>query len=268
MAGDLERAERTALQDMLTAAPADVRERLGAGATEVGGATCATLQAAPSTPEFNRVIGLGLDAPATDGGLDAIIATYAGSPHAISLSPEAQPEDLAQRLAARGYTPGYAWMKFCRVPDPEVNAPTDLRIEEVGADRADDLALVIAEGFGMPDFMRALMVPLAGRAGWKCFVAYDGETPCAGGVVWIDGEHAWVGAGATVPAARGRGAQSALLAARIRAAADAGCRTVTTETGVRVEGRPARSYRNILRAGFEEVYERPNWRSPQAPEAA
>jgi GNAT superfamily N-acetyltransferase len=253
---------------MLSAASEEVRDRLGAAAVEAGGATCATLRAAISAPEFNRAIGLGLDAPATEEDLDAIVAAYAGSPHSISLSPEARPEDLAARLAARGYTPGYAWMKFCRMPDPDVSAPTDLRIECIGADRADDLALVVAEGFGMPDFMRAMMVPLAGREGWECFVAYDGERPVGGGVVWIDGEHAWVGAGATIPAARGRGAQSAMLAARIRAAAEAGCRTVTTETGVRVEGRPARSYRNILRAGFEEVYERPNWRSPQAPEAA
>ena len=99
------------------------------------------------------------------------------------------------------------------------------------------------------------------RAGWTCLVAYDGDRPVAGGAVYVDGDQAWLGLGATLPQARGRGAQSALLAERIRLAAAAGATTVTTETGVRQEGRPERSYRNILRAGFEEVFERPNWTS-------
>ena len=87
----------------------------------------------------------------------------------------------------------------------------------------------------------------------------------AGGALFVDGDQAWLGLGATLPEARGRGAQSALLAERIRLAAEAGSTTVTTETGVREDGRPERSYRNILRAGFEEAFVRPNW--DVAPEA-
>jgi GNAT superfamily N-acetyltransferase len=84
----------------------------------------------------------------------------------------------------------------------------------------------------------------------------------SGAALYITGDQAWLGMGATKPEARGKGGQSALLAARIRLAAQAGCSSVTTETGVREDGRPDRSYRNILRAGLEEAYERPNWVSP------
>jgi hypothetical protein len=45
-----------------------------------------------------------------------------------------------------------------------------------------------------------------------------------------------------------------------------GATVVVTETGETVDGRPEHSYRNILRAGFEPAYVRPNYIS--APEDA
>lgn len=59
--------------------------------------------------------------------------------------------------------------------------------------------------------------------------------------------------------ARAQGAQSALLAARIRRARELGCELVVTETGERRDDRPSNSYRNILRAGFSEVAVTANW---------
>jgi GNAT superfamily N-acetyltransferase len=72
----------------------------------------------------------------------------------------------------------------------------------------------------------------------------------------------WLGFGATLAKYRGRGAQSAILAARIEDARKQGCPTVVTETGELEEGRPSSSYRNILRAGFREAFVRPNYRAP------
>jgi hypothetical protein len=36
------------------------------------------------------------------------------------------------------------------------------------------------------------------------------------------------------------------------------------ETGVQVPDKPSSSYRNILRAGFREVYVRDNWVAPES----
>ena len=72
------------------------------------------------------------------------------------------------------------------------------------------------------------------------------------------------GLAATLEPARGRGCQLVLLRRRIVDAAAAGCHTLFVETGERVPDRPAGSYRNILRAGFEEAYLRPNWQRPGA----
>jgi GNAT superfamily N-acetyltransferase len=82
--------------------------------------------------------------------------------------------------------------------------------------------------------------------------------------VYVSGEYAWLGFGATLPAYRRHGAQNALLARRLAEAAARGARTAVTETGERVPDKPSSSYRNILRAGFHERYLRHNYLSPPA----
>ena len=268
MPGDLERAETAAFCDLFAAVPPLLKQRHGFDITEIGGATCGVLASLPSSREFNRVMACGLHSAAGDEVLDEIERWYAGAPFVVALSPEAEPADLASRLAARGFTPDYAWMKFARTPDAEVTAPTDLRVERIDGEHADDFASVVASAFEMPAFLCQVLRLLPGRDRWSCWAAFADDRAVGAGALFVDGDSAWASFGATIPEARGRGAQSAILAARVRAAAEAGCRTITTETGVRVPGRPARSYRNLLRAGFDEVYERPNWRSPEALAAA
>lgn len=60
-------------------------------------------------------------------------------------------------------------------------------------------------------------------------------------------------------AGRGRGGQSAILAARLDAAKRFGAEIIATEAGESVSNRPFGSYQNILRAGFEEADVRPNY---------
>jgi hypothetical protein len=50
-----------------------------------------------------------------------------------------------------------------------------------------------------------------------------------------------------------------LMASRIADAAKYGAKHAATETGVPQPGQPAPSYANILKAGFEVAYVRPNW---------
>ncbi len=72
----------------------------------------------------------------------------------------------------------------------------------------------------------------------------------------------YLGFAATLADHRRKGAQSALLAARIRRARELGCDVVLTETGELRDDLPGNSYRNILRAGFEEVAVTENWLRP------
>jgi GNAT superfamily N-acetyltransferase len=120
--------------------------------------------------------------------------------------------------------------------------------------------MIAATGFGLPAWAAAFFAALPGRQGWRCYVVrLDGE-PQACAAMLVDGPVAEFGVAATLEPARGRGCQLALLHRRIRDAAAAGCETLFVETGERVAERPSSSYRNVLRAGFEEAYLRPNWR--------
>jgi GNAT superfamily N-acetyltransferase len=66
------------------------------------------------------------------------------------------------------------------------------------------------------------------------------------------------GLGATLAEHRGQGAQTALLAARIEAAREAGAGVLTTETGIPAPGEAGPSFHNIQRAGFAIAYRRAN----------
>ena len=114
-------------------------------------------------------------------------------------------------------------------------------------------------GFGMPPVIATWLTGLAGRPGWRCFVAFAAGQAVGAGALFVEGEYAWLGIGAVKAEARNRGAHRALLASRIEAARRDGARWAVTETGVPQQGQPAPSYRNMLAAGFEVAYVRPNW---------
>ena len=88
---------------------------------------------------------------------------------------------------------------------------------------------------------------------------FDGDEPAGAGALYAAEGVAYLGFAATLAEHRGKGAQNALLATRIRRAAELGCDLVITETGERTGNRPSNSYRNILRAGFEEHAVTAHW---------
>jgi GNAT superfamily N-acetyltransferase len=242
----LERIEATALLSAVT---------LGGGrVAHVGGAACVSHPLIP-IPELNRAIPL---EPELD--LDAVVDWFGGSEHLAVVPPEQSA--LAEQLAARGYEQVRPWMKFeWRVGETPRTAGTALPVRET-AD-ADELALVLLEGTGVSRDQAVALAAIAGEPGWRCFVAWADDEPAGMGVLFVDGDAAWCGIGNTRPAFRRRGAQSALLAARVAAAREAGVALIATETGERSATGPTSSYDNILRAGFCESYLRPNWRSPR-----
>jgi GNAT superfamily N-acetyltransferase len=246
----LEIAEAAAMESLWTAAGVPVRR--------VAGAVCIAFPAVPENTLLNRVDGLGLAGPVGPDELDEIDAFFRGhrAHYAVGVSPLAAP-GLRELLLARGFTEGYAWMKFRRAPVEPNPVETALRIEEPG--EGADFAAVISAAYGFPSEVGApTFGGLPGRAGWSCFVAYVGDAPAGAGALYAHEGVGWFGCAGTVPEHRGKGAQSAIFAARIRRARELGLDILTTETGERVADRPSNSYRNILRAGFEEAYLRPN----------
>jgi hypothetical protein len=98
------------------------------------------------------------------------------------------------------------------------------------------------------------------------FAAWDGDAIVAGANVFVRGPVASLNTSSTLPGHRGLGAQSALIAARIEAAREAGCDWVIAETGRAQPGTVNPSLANLERAGLRPLYARQNWRwtNPQA----
>jgi GNAT superfamily N-acetyltransferase len=256
----LELTEAAACGDLLRAVSPDLAARLGAAVHEIGGATCTVVEQLASSRMLNRVVGLGVERAASEADVDRIVETFQGHgvDYQVALAPHAHPPQLEGWLRARGLRPGYAWAKFARGVEAVPHRATELRVEPAGPEHGPVFGRVVAAGFGMPDATADLLAALPARSGWWCYLAYAGDEPAAAGGLYAHDGAGWLGVAATLPAHRGRGAQGALLAARIRRAVELGCRLLTTETGVPVDGRPGPSYRNLLRHGFQLRYDRPN----------
>jgi hypothetical protein len=217
----------------------------------------------PRAAWLNLVLGAGSAGAVEEGHLEAGIewAESFGVDYYVPVTPALPGSVDAQGwLSRRGYDRGYGWMKFARDGSaPELPEPEGIEIVELAAGEGEAFASIVAAGFGLPPWASTLFLGLPQREGWHCYVAIvDGEA-AAGAAMLAGGGIAEFGLAATLEAARGRGCQLGLLRRRILDAIDARCHTLFVETGERSPDRPASSYRNILRAGFEEAYLRPNW---------
>jgi GNAT superfamily N-acetyltransferase len=208
---------------------------------------------------FNKVAGLGFAGLPDIAGLDEIEAAFAAAdaPVQVELSQLADPS-IGAFLTARGYRlESYENVLGRRIGDgdfPEdVRACPDDEVETWLAEVVE--ASAVADTEGLPsheDFPRELLVnALRDMAGVRRYLAErDGEF--AGGASFrvTDGIAQFTGA-ATVPAHRRRGVQTALLQARLAAAAEARCdiAVVTTQPG-------SKSQQNAQRQGFDLLYAR------------
>jgi GNAT superfamily N-acetyltransferase len=249
--------EARAMADMYAAAP----RALGLRVESVAGAT---LLLAPRIPVsyFNRAIGLGVFEPATEPLLDEILEHYAGaSDFWVHLSPAARPARIKDWLAARRLAPPprRSWAKFLRGPEACSAPTTAFSVRSAGPADAVVVAQIACAAFGMPPALESWLGALVGRPGWRFVVAEIDGRVVATGAAFVDGTTAWLGVGATLGECRNRGAQGALLAARVALAADAGCSVLATETGEAVAGEVNPSLNNIRRAGFVQVSSRLNY---------
>ncbi|MCR6482507.1 GNAT family N-acetyltransferase [Amycolatopsis sp. OK19-0408] len=208
---------------------------------------------------FNKIIGLGFDGLPDPEELAEVEQAFAerGAPVQVELS------QLAGSAAGAFFTArGYRLESFENVLGRRLagqDHPADVRL--IGdAELEPWLAMVadataVADTEGLPaheDFPRETLIrALRGMAGVRRYVAVR-EGEFAGGASFrvTDGIAQFTGA-ATVPRFRRQGVQTALLRARLAAAAQAGCdvAVVTTQPG-------SKSQQNVQRQGFDLLYAR------------
>jgi GNAT superfamily N-acetyltransferase len=264
---ELDRVEQRFWREIWESVPAEVAREHRAELRRFGPVQATIVGDLPAAGMMNLV--LGATAPgALEGGNLTRACEWA---HALGVDPYvpvspglAETEPAEAWLRANGLAPGYAWMKFVRAPHPPRFRAPAVEVAELTSAEEEPFGMIAATGFGLPAWAAAFFAALPGREGWRCYVARVDGVAQACGATLIDGGVAELGIGATLEPARGQGCQLALLHRRITDAVEAGCRLLFVETGERTKDRPAGSYRNVLRAGFEEAYRRPNWQRTAA----
>jgi len=259
--GALEMHEADALGQFHGAVSQSTARALGIGTRRIGSAQllCASDL---DVLGYNRVVGLGVKNNVDDETLESIIEWYrdAGVKRFfVQLNPSVATPDLVGRLAQRGFTHHNNWVKLCRDTSPPLETHTDLRIEKIGPEHATAFGEVFAEAFEHSSDMVPWVAGLVGQEDWLHYIGFDGDTPVATAAMYVSSGISWIDFAATLGAARGRGAQSALIARRIEDCAALGCHSLIVETAEVTAENTAPSFRNVARFGFETAYTRPNY---------
>lgn len=206
---------------------------------------------------IGRATGVGLDRSLTADDLDRIEQFYRErkAPSQVDLCPLHGPE-IFELFKDRGYSIAELNNVLYRKLDPaeQFPGPAGCTIRRSPPEEAEITGAIVESAFfpdGAPEPFRGLIAPLYQMEGALAFVATIDDKPVACGTGLVIPQHkvfALCGAG-TLAAFRGRGLQTALLRARMSAAAQAGCEyaVVVTQGGTT-------SQRNAERLGFKVAY--------------
>jgi GNAT superfamily N-acetyltransferase len=219
---------------------------------------------------LTQTFGLGLFAPATPDRLAAIEAFFAqrGAAAVHEVSPLAGVETAAL-LVDRGYRPIELSTVLVQDLEPGAAAPVSsaLRVRTMEPDDHGDWAawintMVAGWSSELPDPtpLRAIAELAAGNRAMTHFLVEQDAAPVATASLGIHDGVALLAGASTVPAARGRGIQALLLAARLAEASRRGC-----ALAMMVTAPGTASQRNAERRGFRVAYTRTKWRLGSVP---
>lgn len=256
--------EAEAMYRHLTDAPAVTRDDFGMAAARVGGGVVLSARLDPYDL-WNKALGLGFAEPVTRDLIDKVISFYREqhTPTAvIQIAPSVLPPDWHEICATRGLQDDGSSLKLAGpIADVRADAPTDLRVGQVDRADAHEWATVVARAFDIDDpALGAMLTAMVHHPAARTFAVWDDDEIVAGASLFLHGTTARLNSGATLPSHRRRGAQSALIAARLEAALSAGAEWVVAETGTPAHGEINQSLVNLQRAGLQVVHERQNWR--------
>lgn len=261
LVADLERAELKAWSALYRDATPAATNACGLGLREFPPAA-AMWMSKIDILACNRVVGLGLDQTPDRKVIEEIVATYdqAMVPRFfVQLAPLVTVGPTITALSDLGFVHYNNWVRLVRDASPPGPLPTTVRVEEVGTPHAAEFARILCEGFGWNLDLATAIEGVVGRPEWRCYLAFaDGRAVGTAALV-IDGQIGWLSFASTLPEARKHGAHSALLGRRILDARAAGCKFLCVETAEERQEKEAPSLRNVLRAGFEVGYVRPNY---------
>ncbi|MFF5148059.1 GNAT family N-acetyltransferase [Streptomyces sp. NPDC013157] len=264
----LEKAEAEVMYEIEEGVTEPARSAWGLDSTRLGGGVVLAMRDDPSD-YWSKALGFGFDEPVTLPLMEQVIAFYRerGVRRAtIQLAPSVIPDNWSAMCEKLGIEGGHAIRKLAVDIDSAVSASARAKLDEglevgpVGPAEAAAWAEMLPRAMGMPaQGAQEMAAASVRRPGWHPFAVREAGAIVAIATLRTAGEVGSFFAGCTLPEARRRGAQSALIAARVRAARDAGCRVLVVETFDEPPGTHNSSYHNLLRAGFTMRYSRRNW---------
>lgn len=211
----------------------------------------------PGSP-ITQTFGLGLFEPVVAASLDELEEFFfdrkADVDHEIS--PLAQ-KDLVGLLVDRGYRPieytNVLYIAIAEYRKPDV--VDNIEVRKASADQIPLWAAVAAQGWASVGEFTGLMQLVASIPCVYPFFAKINGFPIATAALNIQDDVALLAGGSTIPEGRHRGAQRALLQARLWHAEGLGCQIAMmgAEPG-------SSSQRNAEREGFRIAYTRIKWR--------
>ena len=212
----------------------------------------------PDSP-ISRVVGLGMTGPVTPVLLDQAEAFFEarGVRTRVDLSPFSD-RSLWQLVGDRGYKPAWFLNVLIRPVLPEdmdlPALPAGVAVHPIAPEERAMWAGLVSVGFGgstLEPGVPNIAYTNTFTKDVTCFlVTVDGE-PAGGGALEMRDGLATCFSTSVLPAFRRRGVQTALLRARLAAAAAAGCDVVTVMTSP-----GSGSQRNVQRSGFQVAYTR------------
>ena len=217
---------------------------------------------------LTQTFGLGMFDPVGETELDTLERFFIdrGATVFHEVSPMADPT-LMPLLNERGYHPIELSSVLFRSLEADVtprrSTPVVPRL--INDDEGDLWARVSAEawraeGEELGDFMRNFGVINTQCTGSHPFLAELEGRPVATGMLFIYDDVAILAGASTLPEARSRGAQNALLDARLRYAKERGC---TLAMMAALPG--SQSQKNAQKNGFQIAYTRTKWQLAGAP---
>jgi len=262
----IERAEVNAWLDLYAAAPADFAARQGLSIAGEGDLTWTTCTTIPFV-HFNCVKNFGVDSPASESQLDALLAHYRAA--GISrpwfyVNPHTEPSRLRCWLEARGLQRQGGWERIYREAEPLPSAPLfiidGVSVERVTKASASEWAGFIDKSYRLPT--SPWLLALVGRQGWHHYIARrDGAVVAVRSLfIGADGT-AWSGIEAPVPGimAPSFDLDAVLAEALVRDGIAAGAKLFAADIEAPYDDRDGPAYRNYARLGFKIAYFRSHY---------
>lgn len=251
----LDSAEADALLDFYNPEDSSVIEKCRISYSRFGKALAIRCDIYPGFV-LNKVMCLGYDKRIDQNLINEISSFFKDRSgiYTLQISPDVTDSETVSLLTENGYNHKNNWNRFFRNTEPLTELNTGLIVREIGKEYSGVFSDIILNTFGLPAELDVLMYSYFGKKNWKHFIAFENDCPAAGASLFLNGETAWIGMAATLPEHRNKGAQGALLSARIDAARIAGCKIIAVETA-----EDNASFRNMLRYGFTLLNKKQNF---------